>query len=80
MRYGEFRSKGYFVGSGVVEAGCRSLIGQRCKQSGMFWTEQGATNVLALRCINASHRIDAFWQEHLHFKANLNTQPLKFAA
>jgi hypothetical protein len=80
MRYGEFRSKGYFVGSGVVEAGCRSLIGQRCKQSGMFWTEQGAANVLALRCINASHRLDAFWQEHLHFKANLNSQPLKSAA
>jgi len=39
-----------------------------------------ATNVLALRCINASHRLDAFWQEHLDFKANLNSQPLKSAA
>jgi hypothetical protein len=79
MRYGEFRSRGYLVGSGVVEAGCRSLIGKRCKQSGMLWTEQGATNVITLRCINASHRLDAFWQEHLNFKANLNTEPLKSA-
>lgn len=37
MQYGTFRAVGYFIGSGVVEAGCKTLIGGRCKQSGMFW-------------------------------------------
>ena len=62
MQYGTFRKKGLFIGSGVVEAGCRSVIGQRCKQSGMFWTEEGANAVMALRSINAGGRLKAFWQ------------------
>ena len=61
MRYGTFRKKGFFIGSGVVEAGCRSVIGQRCKQSGMFWTEEGASAVMALRCLNAGGRLKSFW-------------------
>src|ERR1043166_1155284 len=39
MKYGTFRAAGYFIGSGVVEAGCKTVIGARCKQSGMFWSE-----------------------------------------
>jgi hypothetical protein len=39
MQYGTFRRKGFFIGSGVVEAGCKTVIGTRCKQSGMFWSE-----------------------------------------
>ncbi|MGB6065315.1 MAG: ISKra4 family transposase, partial [Desulfomonilaceae bacterium] len=54
MQYGTFRRQGFFIGSGVVEAGCKTVIGARCKQSGMFWGEPGAENVLALRCIHAS--------------------------
>src|ERR1019366_5200200 len=38
MRYPEFRKKNLFVGSGVIEAGCKTVIGSRLKQSGMFWT------------------------------------------
>jgi hypothetical protein len=50
MDYLSYRAKGWFIGSGVVEAGCKHVIGQRLKQSGMFWTEAGATAVLHLRC------------------------------
>src|SRR5512142_882948 len=57
MQYGTFRSKGYFIGSGVIEAGCKTVIGGRCKQSGMFWSEPGAETVLALRCIHSSRRL-----------------------
>ena len=39
MHYARYRSLGLFVGSGVVEAGCRSVVCQRCKLSGMRWTE-----------------------------------------
>jgi hypothetical protein len=50
MRYAEYREKKFFVGSGVVEAGCRTVIGQRLKQSGMRWSVGGANAIIALRC------------------------------
>ncbi len=65
MQYGTFRRQGFFIGSGVIEAGCKTVIGARCKQSGMFWGKPGAENILALRCINASRRDDAFWTHRL---------------
>lgn len=77
MQYGTFRSKGYFIGSGVVEAGCKTVIGARCKQSGMFWGKEGAENILAFRCINASRHLDTFWKERLNVHAAQNdTLPL----
>ena len=54
MRYHWFRSRGLFVGSGVVEAGCKAVIGQRLKQSGMHWTVNGADAIITLRCTQAS--------------------------
>lgn len=50
MDYRRYRANGWFIGSGIVEAGCKHVVGQRLKQSGMFWTESGATAVLNLRC------------------------------
>jgi len=72
MQYGTFRRRGYFIGSGVVEAGCKTVIGARCKQSGMFWGKRGAENVLALRCIRASRRLDSFWKARLNDHATRN--------
>ena len=72
MQYGTFRAAGYFIGSGVVEAGCKTVIGGRCKQSGMFWSEPGAENILALRCIHSSRRLDKFWKERLNAKLATN--------
>src|SRR6202023_2412735 len=42
MRYPKFRRQHLFVGSGVIEAGCKTVVGSRFKQSGMFWTVRGA--------------------------------------
>lgn len=72
MQYGTFRAKGYFIGSGVVEAGCKTIIGGRCKQSGMFWSESGAENILALRCIHSSRRLDQFWKHRLNHRTATN--------
>ena len=72
MQYWTFRRQGFFIGSGVIEAGCKTVIGSRCKQSGMFWGEPGAENILALRCIHASHRRDQFWKERLNAHAAEN--------
>jgi len=62
MKYDEFRRQGLFVGSGVVEAGCRTVIGQRLKQSGMHWTLKGANSIIALRCCFLSNRWENFWE------------------
>ncbi len=61
MRYPAFRAQGLFIGSGVVEAGCKTLIGTRLKRSGMFWTVQGANAIIALRCCRLSRRFEDYW-------------------
>jgi len=61
MRYAEFRQLKLFVGSGVVEAGCRTVIGERLKQSGMRWSVRGANAIIALRCCLLSGRFEDFW-------------------
>lgn len=72
MQYGSFRKAGFFIGSGVVEAGCKTVVGSRCKQSGMHWGLPGAQNILALRCIHASRRLANFWHDKLAARAALN--------
>jgi hypothetical protein len=62
MRYPEFRRQHLFVGSGVIEAGCKTLIGSRYKRSGMFWTVRGANAILALRCCHFNHRFEDYWE------------------
>jgi hypothetical protein len=59
MRYHWFRRYGLFTGSGVVEASCKTVIGQRLKQSGMHWTVNGADAIIALRCREASSTWEA---------------------
>ena len=65
MRYHWFRSRGLFVGSGVVESSCKTVIGQRLKQSGMHWTLAGADAIIALRCREASTQWEAIC-DHRH--------------
>lgn len=62
MKYRTYRRKGYFIGSGVVEAGCKTVVCQRAKQSGMFWTVPGAQNVLGIRCLVMGNSFDDYWE------------------
>jgi len=62
MRYAKFRRQGLFVGSGVVEAGCKTIVGQRLKQSGMHWTVRGSNAIVALRCLDLSNQWEDFWE------------------
>ncbi len=66
MLYGTYRALGFFYGSGVVEAGCKTVIGGRCKGSGMLWSEPGATHVLDLRCTLFGNQFDAAWDRLNH--------------
>lgn len=61
MRYRYFREHGYFIGSGVVEAACKTIVAQRFKGSGMHWSEQGLSHILAIRTALLSNRYDQFW-------------------
>jgi hypothetical protein len=63
MLYGTYRALGFFYGSGVVEAGCKTVIGGRCKGSGMLWSEPGATHVLDLRCSLFGNQFDQVWDQ-----------------
>lgn len=63
MQYAEFRAQGLCAGSGVVEAGCKTVVGQRLKQSGMRWTLAGANAMLALRSCILSGGYEDFWEQ-----------------
>ena len=61
MQYKAFRAAGHFVGSGSVEAGCKAVVAQRLKLSGMRWSVRGATGIATLRCQEASGRSEEIW-------------------
>jgi hypothetical protein len=75
MRYARYRDLGMFVGSGAVEAGCKAVIGQRLKLSGMRWSLPGATGILTLRCQQASDRWEEIWTRN-----NNQIQPAELAS
>jgi hypothetical protein len=73
MTYQTFRQAGYFIGSGLVEAGCKTIVGQRLKQSGILWSRPGARHLLSIRCALLSGWFDPFWKHR-----NRNSQTLSF--
>jgi hypothetical protein len=62
MRYPKFRTLGFCTSTGVLEAGCKVVIGTRLKRSGMHWTVSGANAIIALRCSKLSGRFEDFWE------------------
>jgi len=46
-----------------VEAACKTVVGRRLKQSGMFWSQTGAENILSLRCLVLGPHFDSAWNE-----------------
>lgn len=62
MHYPKFHEQGLCTSTGVVEAGCKMVIGTRLKRSGMHWTVNGANAIIALRCCKLSGRFEDFWE------------------
>ena len=60
--YPAYRAKSMHIGSGVVEAACKHVVGARCKRAGMRWTQTGAQTTLALRTQLLNDRWDDYWQ------------------
>jgi len=73
MAYQTFRQAGYFIGSGVVEAGCKTVVGQRLKLSGMLWSRKGASQLLAVRCALLSGWFESFWKHHSNLARGLSS-------
>ena len=71
MKYAEFRAAGLCTSTGVVEAGCKTAIGTRCKRAGMHWTVVGVDAIIALRCCRLSGRFEDFWAR----RAERRSQP-----
>ena len=61
MRYDAFRRQGFFIGSGVVEAACKTIVGARFKAAGMHWSLRGLDRLLPIRVALCSNRYDDFW-------------------
>ena len=61
MRYAELAADGVPIGSGVVEAACKTLVAQRLKCSGMRWGFEGGQAILTVRGWTQSHRFDSAW-------------------
>jgi hypothetical protein len=69
MHYAAFRAAGLCTSTGVVEAGCKTAIGGRCKRTGMHWTVAGADAIIALRCCKLSGRFEDFWERRAQRRA-----------
>ena len=62
MRYPKFHAQGLCTSTGVLEAGCKVVVGARLKRAGMHWTVNGANAIIALRCSKLSGRFEDFWE------------------
>jgi Uncharacterised protein family (UPF0236) len=62
LRYPEFRRQGLCTSTGVVEAGCKTVVTTRLKRAGMHWTLRGANAIAALRAARLSGRLPDFWE------------------
>lgn len=64
MNYAWFHSRGLPVGSGVVEAACKSVVKARMCRSGMRWTKEGGQTILSLRTVIKSSRWESSWNSY----------------
>ena len=69
MRYPKFHAQRFCTSTGVLEAGCKVVIGTRLKRSGMHWSVSGANAIIALRCSKLSGRFEDFWERRLEREA-----------
>jgi hypothetical protein len=68
MKYAEFLRRGLPIGSGPVEAACKTIVKTRMGRSGMRWSRKGGQHILHLRAFVKSNRWDSFWNNHLQLR------------
>jgi len=88
MDYAQYKHLGLSIGSGVTEAGCKTVFTQRLKQSGMSWKKEGGQTIVNLRVVYLSDIWNEVRQAHLssvelsdlHNQLTLGRQPRQNAA
>ena len=70
MKYDEFRSKGYNIGSGAIESAHKYIVASRLKQAGMRWSIRNSNALIWLRCLYFEDQWDSFWK-HMNPKEYL---------
>ena len=70
MDYPRYIANGWQIGSGPVEAACKTVVGRRLKQSGMRWGVAGADALSHLQALHQSepHRWQVFWRNYRHYR------------
>lgn len=68
MTYADFRCRGLPIGSGPVEAACKSIVKTRLCRSGMRWSREGGQRILNLRCYAKSGLWNEFWNAYMSIK------------
>ena len=76
LKYNRYLSKGFPIGTGVIEGACRHLVKDRMEITGAKWTLQGAEAVLRLRALRSSKDFDAYWTFHEDYEYKRNHQAL----
>lgn len=61
MAYDRYRADGWDIGSGMIESGCKTVIGQRHKGSGMRWSDAGAQTVANVRVLLFNQEWEEYW-------------------
>jgi hypothetical protein len=74
MDYPGYQAHGWLIGSGAVESGCKTVVGQRLKLAGMRWREDGTDGMCHLRALFKSEagQWDAFWRRQINRPASRN--------
>ncbi len=55
MDYGTLRKQGFYIGSGIIESACKTLVAARCKLAGMHWRHKNAAGIALLRATMRSN-------------------------
>lgn len=61
MRYGTYRQRGYFIGSGAIESAGKQIAAARIKGPGMRWNVTGLNALLVLRCVFLERSWQTYW-------------------
>ena len=72
MNCAEIKSRGYPIGSGVVESACKQIVSERMKLSGMRWKKEGGQHTMTLRRLLLSQIWEAVYERWLESKPAVN--------
>lgn len=65
-QYAQLKEQNNLIGSGIVEAACKTVVQMRCKRAGQGWEHDGDQSILRFRSLLLSDQLDFAWDFHSH--------------